>query len=143
MATKKTNSKAKSNTNTKKQSQKNTVKTPFVKAKIDQLCDYGEESSLRAYASAVIGNSFAVHGMKVYESESGLFVAMPNRKVGEEYSDTFHAITKEGRERLQKSVLAAYEQELKQTQENEMNEDEQTEEQAETEDEDHSMRQTM
>lgn len=141
MATKKTTSKAKSNT--KKQTQNNKVKTPFVKAKIDQLCDYGEGSSLRAYASAVIGTHFAVHGMKVYEGEGGLFVAMPNRKVGEEYTDTFHAITKEGRERLQKSVLAAYEQELKQTQENEMNEDEQTEEQDETEDEDHSMRQTM
>lgn len=141
MANKKTNTK--SGSNTKKQSQNNTVKTPFVKAKIDQLCDYGEESSLRAYASATIGNSFAVHGMKVYESENGLFVAMPNRKIGEEYSDTFHAITKEGHDRLQKSVLAAYNQELKHTQENEINEDEQSEEQAESEDEDHSMRQSM
>ena len=141
MATKKTNSKAKSNT--KKQSQSYAPKTPFVKAKIDQLCDYGEGSSIRAYASVVIGNSYAVHGIKVYDSENGLFVAMPNRKVGEEYTDTFHAVSKEGRERLQKTVLAAYEQELKQTQENEMNEDEQSEEQAESEDEDHSMRQTM
>ena len=141
MATKKSN--AASKNNSKKQSQAKKPSTPFVKAKIDQLCDYGEGSSIRAYASAVIGNSFAVHGIKVYEGENGLFVAMPNRKVGEEYTDTFHAISKEGRDRLQKSVLAAYEQELKQTQENEMNEDEQSEEQAETEDEDHSMRQTM
>lgn len=141
MATKKSNAASKSNS--KKQSQAKKPSTPFVKAKIDQLCDYGEGSSIRAYASAVIGNSFAVHGIKVYEGENGLFVAMPNRKVGEEYTDTFHAISKEGRDRLQKSVLAAYEQELKQTQENEMNEDEQSEEQAENEDEDHSMRQTM
>ena len=141
MANKKTN--AKSGSNAKKQTQTRKPSMPFVKARIDQLCDYGEGSNLRAYASATIGYTYDIHGLKVFDGKNGLFVSMPQHKIAGDYSDGFHAITKEGHDRLQNAVLRAYDQELKQAQENEMNEDEQSEEEAETEDEDHSMRQSM
>ncbi|MBR3918313.1 MAG: SpoVG family protein [Clostridia bacterium] len=120
MATKKSNSKKQSNT-------KNKVTIPSIKARIDELTDYGEESRLRAYASLTVGGSFAVHGLRVYEGENGMFVAMPSRKVGEEYIDTFHAITKEGFDKIQKAVVSAYDQAVKQAEENTQNEDGQTE----------------
>ena len=120
MATKKSNSKKQSNT-------KNKVTIPGIKARIDELTDYGGESRLRAYASLTVGGSFAVHGLRVYEGENGMFVAMPSRKVGEEYVDTFHAITKEGFDKIQKAVVSAYDQAVKQAEENTQTEDGQTE----------------
>lgn len=137
MANKKSTKSSKKQTTNKKSS------LPFVKAKIDQLCNYGEGSSLRAYASASIDNTFAVHGLRVYQGESGLFVTMPSRKIGEEYSDTFHAISKEGYDILQKAVVSAYDQAIKESQEKELQNGENNEDQSESSEEDHSMRQTM
>lgn len=56
-----------------------------------------------------------------------MFVAMPSRKVGEEYVDTFHAITKEDFDKIQKAVVSAYDQAVKQAEENTQTEDGQTE----------------
>lgn len=70
------------------------------------------EKKLRASASARIGEAFAVHGLKVWDSEKGPFVSMPSVKVNGEYTDTFHPITKEAREALNTAVLEAYEARL-------------------------------
>jgi stage V sporulation protein G len=101
--------------NTKNNSHK--AKVPYVKAQIDRLTDSNGESKIRAYASVTIGNAFAVHGIKVIESDKGTFVGMPNRsyedKNGEtKYSDVFHSITKEGYQAINNAVINAYEQEL-------------------------------
>ena len=102
-------------------------KLPSIDVRIDKLIDY-ENARTKAVASANIAGCFAVHGIRVVDSEKGLFVSMPAtmyQKDGKtEYSENFHPITNEAREELNKKVLAAYEQKLT---------EEQTESQEETE----------
>ena len=92
--------------------------TPLVEARIDRLLD--GDFKTKAYASATIAGAFAVHGMRVIESEKGRFISMPQdsyKKGGEtKYSDTFHAITAEARDALVDAVNEAYEQALEQRQ---------------------------
>ena len=54
-------------------------------------------------------NEFAVHDIKVIESQNGLFIAMPSRKASDgEYRDIAHPINTATRERLQNMILAKY-----------------------------------
>ena len=94
---------------------------PQVKARIDRLVD--GDSKTKAFASATIGGAFAVHGIRVVESDKGRFISMPQdsyKKKGEtKYYDTFHAITAEARSALVEAVNDAYEQKLQEQQEQE------------------------
>ena len=62
----------------------------------------------KAFASATIGGAFAVHGIRIIESDKGRFISMPQdsyKKNGEtKYNDTFHAITAEARNALEDAV---------------------------------------
>lgn len=118
MATKKTSTKAASKPAEKKTNQTaeapaNKYKVPFISAKIDKLVDY-EGSKVKAIASAVIGNHFAVHGFKVVENDEGkLSVLNPATKGSDgKYYEDFHAISKDGREAINGYILDAYEQKL-------------------------------
>ena len=91
------------------------TQTPKITARIDSLVDY-EGSKTKAFASATIGNAFAIHGIKIVEGEKGLFISMPQRKEGEDYKDVFHPITAEAREELNNQILEAYEQKLQEEQ---------------------------
>lgn len=75
---------------------------------INRLVDK-PESSVKAVASVTFDNAFAVHGIKIVKSKSGLFTAMPNTKHNDKYHDIFHAITKEARNELNEAVMQAYE----------------------------------
>ncbi len=67
----------------------------------------------KAWAAVTLDGEFAVHGIKVMESEKGLWVGMPARKDARgEYQDIFHPITKEAREKIIKAVLDAYQKEV-------------------------------
>ena len=105
---------------TPKKKQQETA-TPQVKARIDRLVD--GDSKTKAFASATIGGAFAVHGIRVIESDKGRFISMPQdsyKKNGEtRYNDTFHAITAEARNALVDAVNDAYEQKLQEQQEQE------------------------
>ena len=92
---------------TKKKQQEAT--TPQVEARIDRLMD--GDFKTKAFASATIGGAFAVHGIRVIESDKGRFISMPK------YNDTFHAITAEARNALVDAVNDAYEQKLQEQQE--------------------------
>ena len=95
---------------TKKKQQETT--TPQVEARIDRLVD--GDFKTKAFASATIGGAFAVHGIRVIESDKGRFI----KKNGEtKYNDTFHAITAEARNALVDAVNDAYEQKLQEQQE--------------------------
>lgn len=95
------------------------IPTPQVEARIDRLVD--GDFKTKAYASATIGGAFAVHGIRVIESDKGRFISMPQesyKKNGEtKYIDTFHAITAEARTALVEAVNGAYEQKLQEQQE--------------------------
>ena len=92
--------------------------TPSVSARIEHTYDI-PDSKLLARASVTIGGAFAVHGLRVYDSDKGPWVQMPQQsyeKDGKkEYSDIFHAVTADGRTAIQDAVLSAYEQKMSQT----------------------------
>ncbi len=95
------------------------VKTPYIKASIDNLTD--GSTNLKAYATATIGGSFVIKGIRVCDGKNGLFAQMPQRsfndKNGEtQYRETFYPITAEARENLNKAVVNAYENEITQEQ---------------------------
>ena len=69
-----------------------------ISATINRLVDK-QDSSVKAYASVTIDGMFAVHGLRVMETEKGRFVNMPStsytdRDGNKQYSDIFHAVTK-------------------------------------------------
>lgn len=104
---------------TKNKANTNKVKTPYIKASIDNLTD--GSTNLKAYATATIGGSFVITGIRVCDGKNGLFAQMPQRsfndKNGEtQYRETFYPITAEARENLNKAVVNAYENEITQEQ---------------------------
>ena len=70
--------------------------------------------SVKAFVSVNIDDEFAVTGLRVIEGEKGLFVSMPSRKTEKGYEDTCFPITAECREKLNRTVIEAYEQKLNQ-----------------------------
>jgi len=67
------------------------------------------KGSTVAYASVTIGGMFAVNGIRVMNSEKGMFAAMPSVKDNKgEYRDICFPVTKELRAQLNAAVLEAY-----------------------------------
>lgn len=64
---------------------------------------------IKGIASITIDDSFAVHDIKIIETQEELFVAMPSRKTPSgEFKDIAHPINAEAREIIQKAVLNEY-----------------------------------
>ena len=73
------------------------------------------EGKLKAIASVVIDNFIEVHDIKVVQGTDRLFVGMPSRKtVDGGFADMVHAIHNRARASIEKPVLDAYENYLKQ-----------------------------
>ena len=94
---------------------------PYISVKIDKLYD-DDTKKLKAFASANVG-PFAVHGIRVFENEKGMFVSMPSVSYKDaqgntQYDDVFHPVTKEAREALVKNVIDEYNHALEQAQTN-------------------------
>lgn len=71
------------------------------------------ESKMKAVVSVTFDNSFVVHDIKIIEGQDKLFTAMPSRKTPEgEYKDIAHPINSDMRAMLEKAILAKYEEEL-------------------------------
>ena len=71
------------------------------------------DDRLKAFASVTFDNSFVVHGLKVIEGNSGLFVAMPSRRRSDgTYQDIAHPINNEMRAKIEEKVLGLYRDEL-------------------------------
>jgi len=100
---------------------------PQINVKITKLFD--GDSKIRAVANATIGGAFAVHGIKVIDSEKGLFLSMPSNSYkngsGEtKYQDIFHPVTAEARQALSDSIMEAYEKAIAEQQSEDESEDE-------------------
>ena len=68
------------------------------------------KGKFRAYASITLDDEFVVHDIKVVEGEKGLFVAMPSKHLIEGgFKDIAHPINTDTREKIQSSILKAYE----------------------------------
>ena len=69
-----------------------------------------EDSRMKAIASVLIDDEFAVHDIRIIEGTKGLFIAMPSRKTSTGgYRDIAHPISQEVRTMFEKAVLDAYE----------------------------------
>ena len=74
-----------------------------------RLRKVNSENRMKAVASVTFDNEFAVHDIKVIESQNGLFIAMPSRKTPNgEFKDIAHPINTETREMLQKTIIEKY-----------------------------------
>lgn len=68
-----------------------------------------EDSRLKAVASIIIDNAFAIHDIKIIEGNKDYFVAMPSRKTPDgEYKDVAHPIDSETRNQLSDAILKAF-----------------------------------
>lgn len=64
---------------------------------------------MKAVVSVTFDDEFVVHDIKVIESQSGYFIAMPSRKTSDgEFKDIAHPINSETRERIQSAVLSKF-----------------------------------
>lgn len=68
------------------------------------------EGKMKAIISVTFDGEFVVHDIKVIEGQNGLFIAMPSRKTPDgEFKDIAHPINADTREKIQTSILEAYE----------------------------------
>ncbi|MDE6728741.1 MAG: SpoVG family protein [Oscillospiraceae bacterium] len=78
------------------------------KLSVSSMTILGDDSSAKAYASVTINDEFVIKNVKVFEGKNGLFVTMPSRKSGNEYSDVVFPISKEAREQFINTVIDCY-----------------------------------
>lgn len=75
-----------------------------------------DKGKLLAFASATIAGCFAVNGIRLMDSEKGMFVSMPQNKGGDgKYHDICCPTTKEMRQELNAAVIGAYEKTVEKT----------------------------
>ena len=68
-----------------------------------------EGSRMKGIASVLLDECFAVHDIRIIEGDNGLFIAMPSRKTPDgEFKDIAHPINTDTREKIQSSILKAY-----------------------------------
>ena len=71
------------------------------------------EGKMKAIVSVTFDNEFVVHDIKIIQGQNGLFIAMPSRKTPDgEFKDIAHPINTDTREKIQVSILEAYEKAL-------------------------------
>jgi len=68
---------------------------------------------MKAVASITIDDEFVVHDIKIVEGENGLFVAMPSKRIGEEYKDIAHPLNLTTRTRISDAIFAKYNESVK------------------------------
>lgn len=72
-----------------------------------------EDSRMKAIASVLLDDEFAIHDIRIIEGTKGLFIAMPSRKTSSGgYRDIAHPISQEVRTMFEKEILDAYEKSL-------------------------------
>lgn len=72
------------------------------------------EEKLKAYAAVTFDECFVVHNLRIVKGEKGLMVCMPSRKKNDgTFKDIAHPITNDFRGQMEKLVLKAYDQKLK------------------------------
>ena len=68
------------------------------------------DDKLKAFATLVFDGCFVIRDLKVINGNSGLFVAMPSRKLGDgTYEDIVHPINSETRQKIEQAVREEYE----------------------------------
>ena len=63
---------------------------------------------MKAVASITLDEEFVVHDIKIVEGENSLFIAMPSKRVGEEYKDIAHPLNLQTRTKISDAIFAKY-----------------------------------
>lgn len=89
-----------------------------LQARVDRLVDK-PDGKLRAILSMNLPGGFAVHGIKIYENDDGLFVSMPQSSYTAadgtiKYRDIFHPVTATARQKLIGATVSTYHDALQQ-----------------------------
>ena len=72
------------------------------------------EEKLKAYVTITLDDCFVVRDLKVIHGNTGLFIAMPaKRRKDGTFKDIAHPLNSETRERMERTILAEYERELR------------------------------
>jgi stage V sporulation protein G len=72
------------------------------------------EEKLKAYVTITLDGCFVIRDLKVIHGNTGLFIAMPaKRRKDGTFKDIAHPLNSETRERMEKTILAEYDRELK------------------------------
>ena len=78
-----------------------------------RLRKVNSENRMKAVASVTFDNEFVIHDIKVIESQNGLFIAMPSRKMGEgDFRDIAHPLDSETRNKIREAIFEEYEKAL-------------------------------
>lgn len=73
-----------------------------------------DEEKLKAYVTITLDNCFVIRDLKVINGNTGLFIAMPaKRRKDGTYRDIAHPLNTTTRDRMEKTILLAYEQQMK------------------------------
>ncbi|MTI71275.1 MAG: septation protein SpoVG [Firmicutes bacterium] len=81
------------------------------------------EGKMKAIVSVTFDDEFVVHDIKIIEGQTGLFIAMPSRKMPDgEFRDIAHPINSETRNKIQEAVFEEYNKELEELNETESEE---------------------
>lgn len=73
-----------------------------------RISRFKDKGNFKAYVTLTIANSFMIHGLRIIEGKDGLFLTMPSKKVGDEFKDVAHPISKEVKEEVEALVFAEY-----------------------------------
>jgi len=66
---------------------------------------------MKAVVSITIDDCFAIHDIKIIESQNGLFIAMPSRKTPDgQFKDIAHPINSETRKTIEKLILEKFDE---------------------------------
>ena len=66
------------------------------------------QNRMKAIASITIDEVFVIHDIKVIESDKGLFIAMPSKKVENKFFDIVHPINSETRKIFEDAIISKY-----------------------------------
>ncbi len=72
------------------------------------------EEKLKAYATVIIDNYFLIRDLKVIAGNTGLFIAMPAKKMKDgSYRDIAHPLNQETRSEIEKAIFDEFEKEIR------------------------------
>jgi stage V sporulation protein G len=74
------------------------------------------EEKLKAYVTITLDNCFVIRDLKIIHGNTGLFIAMPaKRRKDGTYRDIAHPLNAVTRDRMEKTILVAYERQIQGT----------------------------
>lgn len=84
----------------------------------------GTESRLKGVATITFDDCFVVHDIKIIKGESGVFIAMPSKKMPNgSYRDIAHPINSDTRKEIEDRIIAKYEDVLANPEQEEIGEE--------------------